>query len=504
MLTISPPGDITTYMDRPTGSVQQQTRYDLTPVVGTGSFQDILREGADSLPLDVPAGSTTMDRPGFLRSRFRQTGFRPDTSRTDIFRYASWLPVSRILDGGGGPVTWRSEGYGPHLGLKNLYITFSGWWPHRGARIPTGTFKENEAYAVYGRMGDAAYRHTLVVASAGNTARAFLRVATEHNLPLVIVVPEDNLPDLWTVGPRGPSTTVVAAARGADYSDAIALAGLISAAPGFLAEGGAKNVARRDGMGTTFLSAAEGMGRIPDHYFQAVGSGTGAIAAWEANLRLLEAEWPAGDTSGAGPDSTVPHHTPGPGPDSTALHHTPDPRPGLARLHLAQNAPFTLMVDTWNARSATLLPLDPATAKRQIEEIDAKVLANRHAPWSPAGGLFDALTATDGLMYAPDNAAAVRAARAFQSLEGSDIAPAAAVACAALEEAVAAGTVQQEDYISLNITGGGYTTARKELDTYPLTADIVVDPTHHTSESIARILTELRDTRTRRKQNVTG
>jgi len=41
-------------------------------------------------------------------------------------------------------------------------------------------------------------------------------------------------------------------------------------------------------MGTTVLSAADCIGRIPDVYFQAVGSGTGAIAAHEANERLLE------------------------------------------------------------------------------------------------------------------------------------------------------------------------------------------------------------------------
>ena len=30
------------------------------------------------------------------------------------------------------------------------------------------------------------------------------------------------------------------------------------------------------------------LGRIPEHYFQAVGSGTGGISAWEASLRLKE------------------------------------------------------------------------------------------------------------------------------------------------------------------------------------------------------------------------
>ncbi len=47
-------------------------------------------------------------------------------------------------------------------------------------------------------------------------------------------------------------------------------------------------MARRDGMGTTVLSATTFIGRIPDYYFQAIGSGTGAIAAWEANLRFLQ------------------------------------------------------------------------------------------------------------------------------------------------------------------------------------------------------------------------
>ncbi|MFR4038353.1 MAG: hypothetical protein ACLTZT_11530 [Butyricimonas faecalis] len=37
---------------------------------------------------------------------------------------------------------------------------------------------------------------------------------------------------------------------------------------GFSPGGGAKNVARRDGMGTTVLSAVEKIGRIPDYYFR--------------------------------------------------------------------------------------------------------------------------------------------------------------------------------------------------------------------------------------------
>ncbi len=53
-------------------------------------------------------------------------------------------------------------------------------------------------------------------------------------------------------------------------------------------EGGAKNVARRDGMGTVMLDAAVTMKEMPDDYFQAIGSGTGGIAAWEASMRLRD------------------------------------------------------------------------------------------------------------------------------------------------------------------------------------------------------------------------
>jgi cysteate synthase len=61
---------------------------------------------------------------------------------------------------------------------------------------------------------------------------------------------------------------------GNDYTDAINLAGRIVKLPGMVPEGGARNVARRDGMGTMMLDAAVTIGKMPDHYFQAVGSGT--------------------------------------------------------------------------------------------------------------------------------------------------------------------------------------------------------------------------------------
>ena len=421
----------------------------------------VLDDDADAPIPEIHLQAPTGDG-AFLRAEYptMQPSWGP--LEDGVFRFRDWLPVVTELPGSGCPVTYHAEALGRHLGLSNLWVTFSGWWPERGARIPSGTFKECEAFAVYGRMGHAAQRETLVVASAGNTARAFLRVASAHHLPLVVVVPEANLPDLWTVGPRSDSTVVVAAGEDSDYSDAIRLAGMLCSQVGFRAEGGARNVARRDGMGTTFLSATEAVGRIPDHYFQAVGSGTGAIAAWEANRRLVS-------------DGRFGGH--------------------LARLHLAQNAPFQVLVDSWAARSRELLLPGPAEALEQISRIDAKVLANRLPPWSPTGGLFDALSASDGAMYAVTNDEAASAGDLFERLEGIDLSPAARVACAALVRARAAGVLGDTEVVNLNVTGGGYRRAHAELDTLPLEADVVADRALFDPERIAAAVRDLQERR---------
>ena len=153
--------------------------------------------------------------------------------------------------------------------------------------MTTCSFKETEAYSVCARIREGDNR-ILVVASAGNTARAFAKVCSDNNIPLLLSVPEENISALWFDRPLNPCVKLICPERGGDYFDAIFLSNLALKSRKFYAEGGAKNVARRDGMGTTVLSAATTIGEIPDYYFQAVGSGTGAIAAWEANMRLNE------------------------------------------------------------------------------------------------------------------------------------------------------------------------------------------------------------------------
>ena len=359
--------------------------------------------------------------PSLVRAKYAKKQIEVKSDKFGLYKFADWLPVRRMLKGSAAPVTYKSKGLGEYLGLENLWITFNGYYPVVGASMTTCSFKETEAYSVCARAAEDEKR-VLVVASAGNTARAFAKVCSDNNIPLLLAVPYDNIGALWFAEPLNPCVKLISCEKGGDYFDAIHLSNLALKADGFYAEGGAKNIARRDGMATTVLSAATTIGRIPDYYFQAVGSGTGAIAAWEANMRLIE-------------DGRFGTH--------------------IMKLMVSQNAPFVPMYDAWRADSRQMLPYDDDKARRDAEIIDAKVLSNRRPPYGLAGGLYDALKATGGDVFVATNAQARKAAKLFRELEGVDIHPAPSVATASLIKAVADGKIEKDATVMLNITGGG-------------------------------------------------
>ena len=335
--------------------------------------------------------------PSLIRAVYESKQIRPKGEEHGIYRFADWLPVKRTLSGSCAPVTYRSRKLAEHLGLKNLYITFNGYFPEIGARMTTCSFKETEAYSVCGRLNGKHKDKVLVVASAGNTARAFAKVCSDNHIKLLLSVPYDNIEALWFEHPLNPCVKLISCEKGGDYFDAIHLSDLALKGPGFYAEGGAKNIARRDGMATTVLSAVTTIGRIPDYYFQAVGSGTGAIAAWEANMRLIE--------DGRFGSNTM-------------------------KLMVSQNAPFVPMYDAWQAGSRKMLAYEDDKARRDAEIIDAKVLSNRKPPYSLAGGLYDALKATGGDIMVATNAQARKARALFEETEGIDIYSSAGIATA--------------------------------------------------------------------------
>lgn len=380
--------------------------------------------------------------PSLVRAEYESRQYNPRKDQEGLYRYADWLPIHRTLSGSSAPVTYKSEKLAAHLGLENLYLTFSGYYPGIGAEMQTCSFKETEAYSVCGRLPEENSK-ILVVASAGNTARAFAKVCSENNIPLLISIPEDNISALWFKKPLNDCVKIISSPKGSDYYDAIALSDIACKSDMFIAEGGAKNIARRDGMGTTLLSAVEVIGRIPDAYFQAIGSGTGTIAAWENNLRLIN-------------DGRFGTHK--------------------MRLYPSQNAPFTIIYDSWKKHSRALVPFTAEDARKAAAEIEAKVLSNRKPPYSIAGGLFDALEDSGGDIYKVTNQELKKWKNTFLELEGIDIYSASAVAVASLAQAVCEGTVRKDEVIMLNITGGGEYTAKAEGEIFYAKPDLVLDP----------------------------
>lgn len=401
--------------------------------------------------LDAP-GET---EPTLIRALYEKTQIDVKDNSWGLYKFADWLPIGRTLKGSSAPVTYKSEGLAAELCLKNLWITFSGYWPEKGVVMKTGSFKETEAYSVCGRM-TAEMNKVLVVASAGNTARAFAQVCSDNKIPLLLCVPEDNISALWFGAPLNDCVKLICSKTGSDYFDAIHLSNIAAGLENFVAEGGAKNVARRDGMATTMLSATTTIGQIPDYYFQAVGSGTGAIAAWEANVRLI-ADGRFGSTK--------------------------------MKLMVSQNSPFTPIYDAWKAGSRAMLALDDELARKQVEEIDAKVLSNRKPPYPIIGGLYDAMKDAGGDVLLASNQEAAEAAKLFEKTEGIDIHPAASVAVATLIAAAKNETINEEDLIMLNITGGGEEKFKSKNELFYLKPEIIFDIDPDSEEVIKQVST---------------
>lgn len=359
-------------------------------------------------------------RDALLVTDYRDARFS-ERGGAGIWRF-NWLPVHEPSFVQPGPSVYRSSGLAAHLGLENLHVAFNGYWPERGALLETCTFKEFEASVVLQNARENGIEG-LTVASAGNTARSFAYLSAQTGYPVVIVVPAMCLTEMW-YHERSREVPTVVVADG-DYADSIDVARRVAQALGFPFEGGVKNVAKRDGLGLVLLEAAATLGSLPDHYFQAVGSGTGAIGVWEMAERFLA-----------------------------------DGRFGsrLPVLHLAQNQPFAPMANAWARHERRLEPAD--LRPELIPEITTRVLSTRYPAYTVAGGVYDALTATGGRMYGVRNEEVYAAMALFQRLEGVDIVPAAGVAVAALAQAVAAGALPREDVVLLNITGGG----EKNLD----------------------------------------
>lgn len=376
-----------------------------------------------------------------IKTDYQDKQFKP-LNISGFWKFLPWLPCSDWNDKFvSGTVVYQSTGLAREVGLKNLFIAFNGYWPEKNAKMITCTFKELEAPPTFQRATEKCIDN-LVIASAGNTAKAFIHAAQHFNVKLFVVVPYNCKGRLVLPFEKTDNVTIIAINKGSDYSDSIGFASRISNELNIVNEGGAHNVARRDGMGTVMLEAVHYMGKLPDHYFQAVGSGTGAIAAFEASERVLAA--------------------------SQGTNKLPI-------LHLSQNVPFTPMVTAWQDGSNKLIPPEESEQREAIAKVFAKVLTNRHPPYSVGGGMFDILSTSKGEMYGITNKEAHSSAKLFETSEGIDLVPAASVCVASLIQALEKNTIDENETVLLNITGGGEKRLWEDFEVIRAEPDLICD-----------------------------
>ena len=381
--------------------------------------------------------------PALLRTAYDSPSFTARTPQDGIFRFRPWLPVVRIVPDSPGCVVYSADRLAARIGLEELRVTFSGYWPERGAHMPTGTFKDLEASTVLGRLPDDP--PTLVLASAGNTAAAFARACSRGGIRCLIIVAGTALHRLDSPDPPAECVRLVALGGEASYDDAITLAEAVGGLEGFQVEGGIRNVGRRDGLATCMLSAFEKYGRLPDYYFQGVGSAAGAVAAHEAAGRLR-------------------------------AHGCPDPFP---RLMLCQNAPYAPIHAAWTRDqepdNGASVPKPASATAADRSAVMATELANGRPPYAVAGGIRDILRESRGSVLAMPNDEVARAMQLFEDVEGIDIDPAAGVALAGLTAMAARGEVARDATVLLNVTGGGRVRRGRDMEVKAATADLWVD-----------------------------
>jgi cysteate synthase len=357
-----------------------------------------------------------------------------------FYSYQNLLPFHTSFEGDGPRIGCvKAENLGEDIGLKNLWLLLSCYAPEWGAKFITGTFKELEALGVYARVIEQTNK-TLIISSAGNAGQAFLEIGVQNCIPAIILVPESALSRIYISAKPNKRMPLLIALRNAYYPDAIKMVYEIQNcfADRLVREGGCYNVARRDSIGILFHRAFREIGRIPDHYVQAVGSGTGAIAAWEAIKRINNQNTSIVSNMG---------------------------------LHLVQNTPFTPIVDAWNAKTKHIPPIDQDDLHKMLSQTYSKVLSNTTPPYSVVGGLYDALFSTGGRMYAVSNQEAICFGKLMIKHSGIIPDPEAAIALAGLYKALEQGKINQTDHVLLHITGGGWRRSVNDFKKipYPLT-----------------------------------
>jgi len=367
-----------------------------------------------------------------LRTEYSQK-LSIDHTKTGIMQFSNWLPHEEVSTNNVGTKTYRATELGNAIGMSNLWVTFHGYWPEKGGLCPTGSFKDMEAVPTLLRLKEK--KDTgIICASAGNTARAFSYYCGLENVPLIIVIGKEHSDRVFLPADHPNDSIKLIVLEDGDYYDAKIFAKKIAEQlPTWQMEGGIHNVARRDGIGSLILDAAFTISELPIHYFQGIGGGPGPVGVHEMATRLVDA----------------------------GLFKGPVPRQ-----HVSQNEEHCPIHNAWQAKRPNLIDSD---FPNHEVDVFSDYLLNKSPAYGIKGGVYDTLRESNGQTYVVSRDDAEKAKLLFESIEGIDIMSPAAVAFASLIQALENKEINSDDCTVLNISGGGISRLKQELNCKQIT-----------------------------------
>lgn len=339
--------------------------------------------------------------------RLNLSGARVRAGGSPEMTYIDYLPInaSRHIDqeiSVASPCRPAAR-LGAEIGVPQLWIKDE-------SRQPTGSTKDRLAsvvVAVFRELGI----DTFVAASTGNSATALARaVARDGTMRAHFFYGCD-----FAAGHRvPPSNRIVLTVVDDDYAAAGAQAHRFAVEHGLVWEGGFFNWARREGLKLAYLEAFDAMDREPTIVVQAISSGMGMLAAHKGAREFIE----------TGRLSAMP------------------------RLLMVQQDTCAPMARAWQEGRADMTDADIVNHPDGLAR--AILLGDGRATYPYVQKIADA---TGGAIVSVTQDELRAARRQLIELEGLDVCYASAATLAAVRNEAAAGRIDHDDVVLLNLTG---------------------------------------------------
>ncbi|MFI1034001.1 pyridoxal-phosphate dependent enzyme [Streptomyces sp. NPDC020951] len=353
------------------------------------------------------------DCSGALEPRYPLQGAARRDHEVPERAYFDFLPLSSpdFLDDG---ITRRTPCRpAPRLGAA---IGVPGLWTKDESRQPTGTTKDRLAsvvLAVFRQFGVKEF----VGSSTGNSSTALARaVLRDSAIRAHFFCGEDFVSNHEVPDHARTTLTVVPGT----YVGASAAARRFAAERGLHLDAGFFNWARREGLKLAYLEAVDEMDRTPDVIVQGISSGMGLVAAHKGmrEYRL-----------------------------TGAIDRMP-------RFLMVQEESCAPAATAWREGRRELTDTDRIDRPQGLA---TAILLGDGAPYYPY--LYDIASQTGGAIVSVSRQELIEARTMLRELEGLDVCYASAATIAAVRNEAAAGRIDQDAIVLVNLTGRSRTDA---------------------------------------------